>query len=179
LLLGSAISWSVVYNDTAPISAVLTSGANVMQEEFAMPPEMNEHVPQSRFMWMISSLGVNTAFLPLAALVAFAVVLVLILRGKGPEMVGAILLVVPLPMYVGLWGAVGAIVASGAVIALADVDVKQSELWGGISEMFVNIQVAMLLTVPAFLLATIGLVIRALKGEPPHFQTALAAKVLP
>ena len=149
-----------------------------MQEDLALPPEMEMHAPQSRLMWMVSSLGTNAALLSLVALVAFIVVLILILRGRGPAMVGAILLIVPLPLYVALLGAEKGTVASFAVIALSDVQLKQSELFAGLGAMLVSILVAILLTMPAFLLATIGLTVQALRGEPPTSQTALAVRAV-
>ena len=148
-----------------------------MQNE-AIAEDLAQPVQQSRLMWMLHALGLQTVILPVIALVAFAVVLLLILRGKGPAMVGAILLVVPMPIYVAVLSALGTIVASGAVVALADVAPKPSEVFGGLAEIFVKIQVAILLTIPVFLLAATGLTVRAIQGESATHQSALPAKVL-
>ncbi len=136
-------------------------------------------VAQSGYMWLVHMLGLNAIILPLVALIAFAVVLVLLRRGKGPAMVGAILLVVPLPLLIGLLSAVRGIVSSASVIAIADIDIKQSELFAGIADTCAHIAIGMLLSIPAFLLASVGLIVRALEHQPAASEAPLPAKVLP
>ena len=146
-----------------------------MQDE-VLAEELAQPMQQSRFMWMLSAMGFEVIFLLAAAAIAFAVVLLMILRGKGPAMVGAILLIVPLPLYVGLMGALKGIVASSSVIALSDASLKQSEIFMALAEMFLLIRVGAFLTIPAFLLATVGLIVRALQREPNSDPEPVVAK---
>jgi hypothetical protein len=127
--------------------------------------EMAPPVHQSGLQWMLSVLGFDIALLLVAAAIAFAVVLVMLHRGKGPAMVGAILLVIPLPLYFALWRALGGVVVSGSAIAVAETAPKPHEVFGGIAEMALFMRMGLMLTIPSFLLATIGLAVRALQVE--------------
>ncbi len=136
-----------------------------MQHE-ALGDELAQRVPQSGWQWMLSVLGFDLVFLLAAAALAFALVLVLLLRGKGPAMVGAVILIVPLPLFIALSIVLRGLVASGSVIAIGEVAPKPFEVFGGIAESALLLHIGLLHTVPSFLLATIGLIVRALQGEP-------------
>lgn len=129
-----------------------------------------EEAPRSRLTWIIDVLGIDVILLPCLALGAFLFILVLLLRGKGPAMVGAILLLVPMPICWGVFSTTKAIVFASATIALSEVELKQSEVWGGLAESLLGLLVAILLSVPSFLLALVGLTIRALKSESSTFD---------
>ena len=127
-----------------------------MAEEFAEP------VRQSYLMWLISALGWKyTLLLPLAGLVAFALTLALVIRGRGAAQVGALLFIVPLPFYLGIVGVLDGVMAMYQVIAMSDTTPKPSMLAMGISMALVAGWVGMLLTVPSYLAASAGLLIRA------------------
>jgi len=131
-----------------------------MQAE-AAAPDLGPH-PQSRLMFLVHALGINGLLLPLIALAAIVVVALMIWKGKGPAMVGAILLVVPAPIYWSLLSSLSGLASSYEVLYMADVQVKPSELYGGYAEVLITIQVAVGYTIPVFLTAAGGLVHRAL-----------------
>ncbi|MDX1945783.1 MAG: MotA/TolQ/ExbB proton channel family protein [Pirellulaceae bacterium] len=132
----------------------------LLSEEFAEP------VRQSYLMWFFSALGMKyTLLLPLAGFVAFLIVAFLLWKGKGPAMIGAIVLVVPAPVYLGVLGVVEGMMASFQVIAMSSTAPKPSEIAEGISMSLVSAMVGLVLTIPAYILATLGLVVRSLVGE--------------
>src|SRR5262245_42628933 len=99
-------------------------------EAEAAAPDLGMH-PRSRFMFFVHALGLNGLMLPLLALACMVVIALMIWRGKGPAMVGAVLLVVPLPIVWSLLGAVSGCLSSFSVLALVDVELKSSEIFGG------------------------------------------------
>ncbi|HZL89642.1 MAG TPA: hypothetical protein VFB96_14855 [Pirellulaceae bacterium] len=123
-------------------------------------------------MFVLNALGSNALLLPVVALVATAVVLLMLLKGKGPAMVGAILLVVPMPIYWSLLSLVSGLASAYGVLALSEVEPKPSELYLGYSAMWVNVQIGLWLNVPIFLLAAGGLMFRAWNEDPPSPSAA-------
>jgi len=130
-----------------------------MAEDFGAP------VRRSYLSWFFAALGWKyTLLLPLVGMLAFAVVLVLVLRGKGPAMVGALLFVVPLPIFVGLMGVVDGLMSMFQVLAMADISPKPSVVADGVSMSLVTAWVGMLLAVPSYLVAVGGLIVHAFQG---------------
>ena len=135
----------------------------MLAEEFAEPAR------QSYLMWFLSALGVKyTLLLPLAGFVAFLVVAFLLWKGKGPAMVGALLLVVPAPIFLGVMGVVEGLIAMYQVIGMSSVTPKPSEIAEGISMSLVAAMVGLVLAMPAYFLATFGLIVRSLISEPKN-----------
>ena len=126
-----------------------------------------EPVRQSYLHFLYSALGIKyTLLLPLAGLAAFAVTLIVVVRGKG-SLAGVVLLfIVPVPFFIGLYGALEGTIASYQVIAASTVQPKPSELAQGISMALVTPMIGLLLMVPAYATATIGLLLRSLSGNP-------------
>ena len=136
-----------------------------MQNE-VLNGDLAPRVQQSGLQWMLSALGFDLVFLLAAAALAFGLVLVLLLRGKGSAMVGAVILVVPLPLFIALSIVLRGVVASGSVIAVAEAVPQPHQIFGGIAESALLLQVGLLHTAPSFLLGTIGLIVRSLCDEP-------------
>ena len=135
-----------------------------MHEEFV------EDLPrqQSYLEFIVNALGWRYMFLlPLAAIVSFVLILVLVLRGKGSTLSAALVLLVPLPFLVGILGYVDGLVASLQVIAMSDTAPKPSQLAQGMSMAFVTIWIGMLLSIPGLLLAIGGSFVRSVVGDPP------------
>jgi len=152
-----------------------------MPEDFPMPDEPVHQ--QSYLMWFFSALGIKYAvLLPLVGLIAFVVVLVLVLKGKGPALPAALMLIVPLPLLVGIGGVIEGLLAFFQVIAGAELAPKASTWAAGISMSLVTAWVGLLLTVPSYFLATIGMCVRSLvgsgkaRGNYPVADTAVAVK---
>lgn len=135
-----------------------------MQEDFAMHDEPMRQ--QSYLVWLIQAMGIRYTFLlPLAGLIAFVVVLFLVLKGKGHALPVALLLIVPLPVLVGFVGVIDGMMASFMVIASSDTSPKPSAVAEGISMSLVTAWIGILLAVPSYLLATIGMCVRSLQGD--------------
>lgn len=119
-------------------------------------------VPQSLVTWTMMALGPYGFLLVVAGLVSFIVSLLVVIRGRGPLAAAALVLIVPLPLLIGVFGAWhGATVAFGT-IGLSGADVKTSELAPFLSEMFVRPIVGMLLMIPGYLVAAGGSFIRSI-----------------
>lgn len=145
--------------------------------------EMAEPVQMSYLRFLFQALGFRySVLLPAVALLAFVLVLVLIIRGKGPALTGALLFLVPLPVLVGVFAAVDGMLSAFQVISMANVSPKPSEFAMGISMSLVSVFLSFLLTVPSYILATCGLIARAFSakpdGEPPLSNSPLPAKVV-
>jgi hypothetical protein len=147
-----------------------------MHEELPFE-EVAQPVRMSYLEFLFQSLGYRYALLlPAAAALAFVVVLILLLRGRGPAMVGAMLFVVPLPIFVGILGVVDGMLASFHVVAMSNTAPKPAEYAQGISMSLVSLWVGLLLAVPSFLLAAIGLIGQALAAGRPS-DPPLATKL--
>lgn len=131
-----------------------------------------EPVRQSYLQFLYSALGIKyTLLLPLAGLAAFVVTLIVVIRGKGSLAGVTLLFIVPAPFFIGLYGALEGTVASYQVIAASAVQPKPSELAQGISMALVTPMIGLLLMVPAYATATIGLLVRSLSASadrPPQ-----------
>jgi hypothetical protein len=151
-----------------------------MNEDLTFPDEFDSPPRRSYLMWLFSALGVKyTLFLPLAALVAFVVVGFLIWKGKGPALVGALVFVVPLPVLVGILGVIEGLMAMFQVLAASDTSAPASAIAEGISMSLVSAWVGMFLTIPTYLLATIGLAVRAFLAKSHGATQAIPAQMVP
>ena len=110
--------------------------------------------------------------LPLAGLVCFLLVLLLVLRGKGPMAAASLILIVHVPLLIGLFAAIQGAIASYTVIAMSAVTPKPSEVADGISTALVGPLVGMMLMVPGYATAALGSLIRSLvfTGEEPKLK---------
>jgi hypothetical protein len=128
--------------------------------------EMDEPiVRESLLMFYFHALGFRYALLiPLAAFVAFVLALILVIRGKGPALGPALVLIVPMAVYIGIFAGVDGIVASCQVLAITGGSPNSSEIARGVAMSFVAPMLAMFLSIPAYLAAVIGTTIRSFRG---------------
>ena len=125
-----------------------------------------EAVRVSMLQWIVSALGIPYIFLlPLAGLVSFVLALLVVLRGKGPMAVLAVILIVPIPFLVGLFAATNGAMASLAVIASSPTAPKPAEIAEGVSTAIIAPMVGMLLMVPAYAAAVVGAIIRSFRSQ--------------
>jgi hypothetical protein len=120
-------------------------------------------VQTSLLKFYVDALGLQyVALLPLAGLVALALTLALVIRGRGPMAASGLVLAISLPMLVGLYGAIDGAMQSYLLIATSPTSPKPSELALGWSMALVSAQVGMWLMLPSLLVGTIGASLRAL-----------------
>lgn len=120
-------------------------------------------IRESYLHWLFMALGLKyTVLLPLAGLVAFVLALILVVRGRAPLAGAALFFVVPMPFLIGIYGAIEGTIEMYQVVGLMSTQPKPSELAHGISMALATPMVGMLLMVPAYAVAVIGLLIRAM-----------------
>lgn len=133
-------------------------------QELPMEAEMQS---ESFLMWFIGALGWKYALLlPGSALLSFVLTAVLLGVGKGRTTGAALVFIVAIPFLVGLFGMFDGLMASFMVIARSTVAPKPSEYAQGMSMSISTPLLGMLLMVPSYLLATVGLSIKALRSDP-------------
>jgi hypothetical protein len=117
-------------------------------------------------MQIFNALGWRYAMLlPLSALVSFALILILVLRGKGSAVPAALMLLVPLPIIVGVFGVVDGLMASFQVIARSNAAPTHAMYAQGIYMSLTTFLVGLLLAVPGYLLAVAVTFVRSLLGD--------------
>lgn len=125
-----------------------------------------EPVQQSLLGWVFSALGVPyVLLLPIAGLVCFLLAVVVVLRGKGPMAVAALILIVHVPLLIGVFAAVQGAIASYTVIAMSGASPKPAEVAAGISTALVAPLVGMLMMVPGYATAALGAFIRSFSNH--------------
>jgi MotA/TolQ/ExbB proton channel family protein len=126
-----------------------------------------EAEPRMSFVqWFFMALGTRyTIMLPLAALIAFVVIIVVLARGRGWAAGAAAVLAPLMPLLVGLLGTIDGLIMSYMVIASSDAAPKPSEVAEGVSTSLVAALVGLTLTAPIYLVAVFGLLIRSLMAE--------------
>src|SRR5581483_5717516 len=103
--------------------------------------------------------------------VAFVLSLVIVFRGRGPLAGAALVFVVPMPFFIGLYGALEGAIAMYSVIAATVVQPKPSELAYGTSLALAAPLVGTLLMAPAYLVATVGSFVRSLTAAAEGVPT--------
>jgi biopolymer transport protein ExbB/TolQ len=91
--------------------------------------------------------------------------LLLVIRGRSWAAGTAIVLLVPLPFLVGLFGSIEGAIMSYMVIAYSSPAPKPAHVAEGISTALVTALVGMLLMAPSYVLAVAGLFVRSMLGE--------------
>lgn len=121
-----------------------------------------EPASQSLLTWTVMALGAYGFLLVAAGLVSFLVSLLIVIRGRGPMAVAALVLIVPLPLLIGVLGAWHGAVASFGTIAMSGAEVKTSEFAGAVIAMLARPIVGMLFMAPGYVVAAGGSFIRSM-----------------
>jgi hypothetical protein len=137
--------------------------------EADVPPEpyVEEEPPRESFViWFIGALGWRYLLtLPAAALFSFVVVAFLLAKGKGSHLGAAMAFIVAIPFLIGLCALLDNLMAIHMLLAQSTAIPKYQTIASGISVSLVAPIVALILMVPSYLLATVGLTIRAFRGD--------------
>lgn len=129
-------------------------------------PDQAEPARQSFLQWVFMALGVKyTLLLPLFGLLAFLLTAVVVVRGRGSVAGAALLFIVPLPFWVGLYAAVEGAMQAYQVIASTVIEPRLTELAQGFSMSLASLWVGLLMMAPSYAAAMLGLFIRSLLGE--------------
>lgn len=120
----------------------------------------------SYLQWMYQSLGIPYAFLlPLVGLICFFLTLIIVLRGKGPMSVAALILVVHIPLLLGIFAGMQGMIASYQIAAMSQATPQPAQLAEGTSTALIAPMVGMLLVAPSYAMAAIGAIIRSFTGN--------------
>src|SRR5262249_47342435 len=111
---------------------------------------------ESRFEFYVGACGpMYVTLLSIATVASIGLTLVLLKRGRWPEFVFALLMLIPLPLFVGIYGAVSALVQSLYAISLSDTVVP--EYGRIISRALVRMWIGCWLSIPSFIITAVGL----------------------
>jgi hypothetical protein len=134
-----------------------------MQEDLVEPV-----MQQSQLMWFYSALGFKYAVaLPLAGLFSLVMTILVLVKGRGPLVSGAMAFAVAAPIFIGLLGTAQGVMASYQVMATSSETPRPSEVAQGVSMALVTTYLGLTFAFPSFAIATIGLIARALSEPDP------------
>jgi hypothetical protein len=126
---------------------------------------------QSFLSWMVAALGYPYAILlPGSALFGFVLTLIVVVRGKGPMAGAALVFIVPAPMLIGVFAAMEGGIRSFNMIATVAADPAPGQIARVISTLLAAPMVGMALTVPSYLLAAIGSLVRSFFADPESLK---------
>lgn len=137
-------------------------------EEELIDIAVNEPVyPISFPAWVVGALGWKYTFLlAVAGVLAFVLTLNIVRRGKGQFTTAALFLIVPLPLFVGLAGAVESTIDSLNGLHSSDDSLPRLSTCAGVIvfTLFPTL-VGLYLTAPSYLVAMFGLYSRSMQGD--------------
>lgn len=118
--------------------------------------------PRSLLSWFYMALGpFYLGLLLLAGLLCFVLTLVIVTRGRGGMSSTALLFIVPIPLLIGIFGAIQGAINSFTVIAMGGATPKASEIAQGVSLSLVAPLFGMLLMLPSYGVAVLGSLFRS------------------
>jgi hypothetical protein len=122
---------------------------------------------QSMLSWLVQALGVGGLLTGLTALLIFVGAWLVVRRAQRPEVIASYAAFVPVPLMLAFFISLKGTVASMAVLASADIQLKQSEVAEGIGVALVTPLFALLLMFPSYLVLAGGWLARLLRSDPP------------
>ncbi len=126
-------------------------------------------------MWVVASLGLLGLLMLLSGAAIFLGACLVVFLARRPAVIASYLVFLLLPLLLGVLGALKSFVSCFAVIAMAGVTLKQSQICAGLTEALLLPWYALMVTLPSYLVIAIGLFVRTLlAGEQPpaHGRTA-------
>jgi hypothetical protein len=91
----------------------------------------------------------------------FVLTLLIVIRGQGPWACAALIFIVPIPFWHGLFGTLKGLLASLSVIAMSDAVIKTSEISDGVASSLLNPMLGLVMMAPSYLVATLGSIFRS------------------
>jgi hypothetical protein len=146
----------------AGIVSLGVTGIATAQEHELLEPDGQP--PTSSALWLLTSLGLFGLLATAMGLLNFVGACVVVCLARRPSVVAAYMVFLFLPLLLGALGAVKGMVSAFSVVAMSGVDVKLSLIVAAVSEALVNPLVALMLTIPSFLVLAIGLFIKTIKA---------------
>lgn len=101
-----------------------------------------------------------------AGLFCFVLTLFVVIRGKGPFVSLALILIVSSPFLIGIMAAIGTLMTTYERIAMSSTSPKPSEIADGISIALVAPWFGMIMMMPSYAAAVIGSLVRCFSANP-------------
>lgn len=118
--------------------------------------------PQTIWGWLYNSLGPTFSILiPLAGVVSLVLVVFLLWKGRGPMSAAAICLAIAGPLLVGMIAMLHGIIEFHLILATAVGAPRPAEYAEGYAMAYTAPWVALLASVPAYLVAVVGTAVRS------------------
>jgi hypothetical protein len=114
---------------------------------------------------MLKSLGFYDLLSLLAGLAVFVGACFVVARARRPAVIASYLVFLLLPLLFAILGGLKGAVASSAVLAGAEVEIKQWEVFAGISQALLMLLMALMVTIPSYFVIAIGLFVRTLQAQ--------------
>lgn len=119
--------------------------------------------------WMFQSLGpIYGVLIPFCGLAVFLGALLVVVGSRRPSVSAAFLVWIPLPLLIGLVGAIHGTISICAVIARTTTPASPSELAAGISMTLFAALFGLLCTLPGYLVIAFGLLLRTIAWRGPQ-----------
>lgn len=125
------------------------------------------HAPagESFASWLVRSLGLCGFLALLAGAAVFVGACLVVFLSRRPAVIAAYLVFLLLPLLLAIIGALKGSVSSFAVLGASDIQIKQSQIFGGLAQALLLPLTALMVTFPSYLVIAIGLFVRALRAE--------------
>jgi len=129
--------------------------------------------PTSYLQWIVEALGLGYCLLlVLAGVCSFVMTLLIVRRGKGDMSGVSLLLCIGLPLLVGLLATVHVMIKSMTPIAMRAEGDATPEMAAAITMSLFPLLLGILLMIPGYLVATIGLFRRSIREESETVSTS-------
>jgi hypothetical protein len=148
--------------------AVLTGGAafGIAASAMAYAPVLlavaDEGPAEPYVVWVIKCLGGVGLLILLSSAALFIGACLVVALARRPAVIASYLVFLVFPPLLGVWGAINGIIQAFAVIARADVVLKQTEIIRVVVEALVIPSTALALTIPSYLVIACGLFLRTI-----------------
>ena len=119
----------------------------------------------SFLVWLVEVLGLFGLLALLTGVVIFFGACLVVFLARRPAVIASYFAFLLLPLLLAITGALKGLVGAFSLIARADVDLKQSQIFGNITEVLVLPLSALLVTIPSYFVLAIGLFVRMLLAD--------------
>ena len=116
-----------------------------------------EQANKSFLWWFIETMGLTGLIVIVLGVAIFIAVCRVVAKSRQTSTLAAYLVLLPLPTFIAVLGQLKGIVASLSVIALSGVQPSGQEWAGGFAASAVSIFLALLVTLPSYLVLAYGL----------------------
>ena len=132
--------------------------ALVMQDEPALVPQANlDHGHKSFLWWFIETMSLTDLIVIVLGVAIFVATCLAVAKSRKTSTPAAYLVLLPLPTFIEVLGQLKGIIASLSVLSQLETHLTNQEWAGGFAESAVSIFLALLVTLPSYLVLAYGL----------------------